>query len=216
MVRGSSRDGYCGEAECFWVGAAAVFGQGLAEGAGPVGDGAAADLAAGEGQMGDGGREAPGLCRAHFLPLCYPCPAVPAPWLRVGRGNLRGWDGRLGGRMACCPDSEGDSAEVCVRGGGARRRWVARHLPHLPALYLLLTGAAPVTERRRRRTRRGADVHRPVSDQDVIGYLRPPDRDPAGRHPRSRDDRHRPRKLTPGRSASTNRRKRRKGGEFRG
>jgi hypothetical protein len=46
-------------------------------------------------------------------------------------------------------------------------------LPHLPALYLLLTGAAPVTERRRRRTRRGADVHRPVSDQDVIGYLRP-------------------------------------------
>jgi len=37
---------------------------------------------------------------------------------------------------------------------------------------LLLTGAAPAAPRRRRRNRRGADVHRPVSDQDVIGYLR--------------------------------------------
>jgi hypothetical protein len=36
---------------------------------------------------------------------------------------------------------------------------------------MLLTGSAPATERRRRRTRRGADVRRPASDQDVIGYL---------------------------------------------
>ncbi len=45
-------------------------------------------------------------------------------------------------------------------------------LPHLPTLYVLLTGAEPTATRRRRRTRRGADVHRPASDEDVIGYLR--------------------------------------------
>jgi hypothetical protein len=47
-----------------------------------------------------------------------------------------------------------------------------RILPHLPALYRLLTGTAPATGRRRRRTRRGGDVHRPASSEDVIGYLR--------------------------------------------
>jgi len=47
-----------------------------------------------------------------------------------------------------------------------------RLVPHLPALYLLITGTAPDAARRRRRTRRGADVHRPASDEDVIGYLR--------------------------------------------
>ena len=47
-----------------------------------------------------------------------------------------------------------------------------RLLPHLAALYALLTGTAPAAARRRRRTRRGADVCRPVSDEDVIGYLR--------------------------------------------
>jgi hypothetical protein len=46
-----------------------------------------------------------------------------------------------------------------------------RILPHLPALHRLLTGTAPTATSRRRRTRRGADVHRPASDQDVIGYL---------------------------------------------
>jgi site-specific DNA recombinase len=46
-----------------------------------------------------------------------------------------------------------------------------RILPHLPALYLLLTGTRPA-EGRRRRTRRGADVRHPVSDQEVTGYLR--------------------------------------------
>ena len=47
-----------------------------------------------------------------------------------------------------------------------------RILPHLPALHTLLTGTGPAVTRKRRRTRRGADVHRPASDQDVIGYLR--------------------------------------------
>jgi site-specific DNA recombinase len=47
-----------------------------------------------------------------------------------------------------------------------------RILPHLPALHLLLTGAGPAAGRRRRRTRRGADVNRPASAEDVIGYLR--------------------------------------------
>jgi hypothetical protein len=47
-----------------------------------------------------------------------------------------------------------------------------RILPHLPALHLLLTGAGPGGERRRQRTRRGADVRRQASAEDVSGYLR--------------------------------------------
>ena len=48
-----------------------------------------------------------------------------------------------------------------------------RILPHLPALYVLLTGAKPDTGRRRRRTRRGADVPRsPAGNEDVITCLR--------------------------------------------
>src|SRR5207237_655347 len=45
-------------------------------------------------------------------------------------------------------------------------------LPHLPVLHVLLTGAELATGRRRRRTRRGVEVSPPVSEQDVIGYLR--------------------------------------------
>jgi site-specific DNA recombinase len=46
-------------------------------------------------------------------------------------------------------------------------------LPHLPALHLLLTGAEPAAGGcRRRRTRHGADVRCPASEQDVIMYLR--------------------------------------------
>ena len=62
------------EAKCFWVGAAVVLGQGLAEGAGPVGDSAAADLAAREWQAGNSDREAAGMCLAHFPLLCHPHP----------------------------------------------------------------------------------------------------------------------------------------------
>ena len=85
-----------------------------------------------------------------------------------------------------------------------------RILPHLPALYMLLAGAEPAAGRRRRRTRRGADVQPPGQrrGRDRLPahpadhpHLRPADRDPAGRHARSRDHRHRPRKLTPGRCA---------------
>jgi site-specific DNA recombinase len=47
-----------------------------------------------------------------------------------------------------------------------------RVLPHLPALYTLLTSASSPAGRRRRRTRRGLDVPRPVSEQGVIGHLR--------------------------------------------
>ena len=96
-------------------------------------------------------------------------------------------------------------------------------LPHLTALYVLLARAEPAGTGRRHRTRRGADVHRPASDQEVIGYLRarqitltydPRTQTLAGRHPRSRDHGHRPRKLTPGRCAPTdNRKHRRKGSE---
>jgi site-specific DNA recombinase len=98
---------------------------------------------------------------------------------------------RLAGLLRCgiC----GRRAESCWSNGRAAYRCRHRHssasapdrarpknmyiredriLAHLPALYLLLAGAAPATERRRRRTRRGAEVHRPASDQDVIGHLR--------------------------------------------
>jgi hypothetical protein len=47
-----------------------------------------------------------------------------------------------------------------------------RILPHLPALYLLLTGAQAAGERRMRRTRHGADVRPAVSPEGAIEYLR--------------------------------------------
>lgn len=47
-----------------------------------------------------------------------------------------------------------------------------RILAHLPALHVLLTGAGLAAGRRRRRTRHGADMKRPTSEEDVIGYLR--------------------------------------------
>lgn len=48
------------KAECFGMSPAVVLGQGIAEAAGPVGHGAAANLAAGERQLGNGDREAAG------------------------------------------------------------------------------------------------------------------------------------------------------------
>ena len=46
-----------GKAERFGMGPAVVLGQRLAEGAGPVGHGALADLAAGDRKLGDSDRE---------------------------------------------------------------------------------------------------------------------------------------------------------------
>jgi len=43
------------------MGPAVVLGQDFAKGAGPIGDGAVADLATGDRQMGDGHREAAGM-----------------------------------------------------------------------------------------------------------------------------------------------------------
>ena len=54
------------EVECFGMGATVVPGQDLGEGAGPVRDGALADLAAGDRQMGDGHGEAVGRRLAHL------------------------------------------------------------------------------------------------------------------------------------------------------
>jgi hypothetical protein len=47
-----------GKAERFGMGPPVVLGQRLAEGAGPVGHGPLADLAAGDRKLGDGDREA--------------------------------------------------------------------------------------------------------------------------------------------------------------
>ena len=54
------------ELDRFGVGLAVVLGQDFSEGAGPVGDGAVADLAAGDRQLRDGHREAAGRCLAHL------------------------------------------------------------------------------------------------------------------------------------------------------
>jgi hypothetical protein len=47
-----------------------------------------------------------------------------------------------------------------------------RLLPHLPALYRLLTSAPSVGERTRRRTRRGTDTRTAASPEEAIGWLR--------------------------------------------
>ena len=56
-----------GEAERFGVGPPVVLGQHLADGAWPAGDGAVADLAAGNRQVGDGHRKAAGTWLAHHF-----------------------------------------------------------------------------------------------------------------------------------------------------
>jgi hypothetical protein len=74
--------------------------------------------------------------------------------------------------------SNGKAAYRCLHGhttaappdpGRPRNAYIRedRILPHLPALYLLLTGTG-----RRRRTRRGADARPRASADGVIGYLR--------------------------------------------
>lgn len=45
-------------------------------------------------------------------------------------------------------------------------------LPHLPPVYALLASDNPPEGRRRRRTRRGVAVPRPIAEEDVISYLR--------------------------------------------
>jgi site-specific DNA recombinase len=63
--------------------------------------------------------------------------------------------------------------------------------PYLPALHARLTATEPVVGRRRRRTRRGIDIPRTVSEADVISDLRghPPslERPPANRPWRTAD-----------------------------
>jgi hypothetical protein len=54
------------EAERFGVGPAVVLGQDLTEAAGPVSDGAVADLATGDRQLGNGHRKAAGRRLAHL------------------------------------------------------------------------------------------------------------------------------------------------------
>jgi len=62
-----------GGAERFGVGPAVMLGQHLADVAGPVGEGAVTELAAGDRQVGDGHREAARTWRTHRLPSCQPC-----------------------------------------------------------------------------------------------------------------------------------------------
>jgi hypothetical protein len=62
-----------GGAERFGVGPAVMLRQHLANVAGPVGEGAVTELAAGDRQMGDGHREAARTWHAHRLPSCQPC-----------------------------------------------------------------------------------------------------------------------------------------------
>jgi site-specific DNA recombinase len=78
--------------------------------------------------------------------------------------------------------SNGKAAYRCRHGhtsaavpdpGRAKNAYIRedRLLPQLPAVHLLLAGAKPAEERRRR-TRRGADVRPQASPEDAIGFLR--------------------------------------------
>lgn len=78
-----------GEAERFGVGTAVMLGQDLAEVAGPVGDGAVADLAARDRKMGNGHGEAAGTGIAHHL---YDASSAGVTWpcaIRTPRGQMR-------------------------------------------------------------------------------------------------------------------------------
>jgi site-specific DNA recombinase len=107
-------------------------------------------------------------------------PAVPGKRRYLLAGLLA--CGTCGRRMESAW-SNGKPAYRCRHGhtsamspdlGRAKNAYVRedRLLPLLAALYVLLTKAGQAGERRRRRTRRGADVRPPVSPEDAIGYLR--------------------------------------------
>ncbi len=97
-----------------------MLGQGLAEGAGPVGDGAAADLAADEGQVGDGDREAAGICLTHFLLLCHLCLGEIAAAVLCVPGQMTMPAGR-----PVLPD--GDPGQDRRLGGAFISLWIGEH-----------------------------------------------------------------------------------------
>ena len=68
----------------------------------------------------------------------------------------------------------GHTSAATPEPGRAKNAYVRedRILAQLPALYLLLTGTETAGERRRRRTRRGADVRPAVTRDEAIRYLR--------------------------------------------
>ena len=107
------------------MGAAVVLGQGLAEGAGAVGNGAAADLAAGEGQVGDGDREAAGLCRTHLLLLCHHFPAASArlPGLACGLRQMKMPAGQAGPLVAVQACRAGWMGTTAMGVSFSRKRW---------------------------------------------------------------------------------------------
>ena len=76
------------QAERFGMGPAVVLGQNLAEAAGPVRDGAAADLAAGNRKLGNGHRETAGTGLAHHLQDARPDRLT----LRAPRGSAAALD----------------------------------------------------------------------------------------------------------------------------
>ena len=85
-ARGAARRLERGEAERLGMGPAVVLGQNLADLAWLVGDGAIADLAAGDRQMGDGHREAGGTCLVHHF---YDARSPGMPW-PCARGTVSG------------------------------------------------------------------------------------------------------------------------------
>src|SRR5258708_34198661 len=78
------------DAERFGVSPAVVLGQHLTEVAGPVGDGAVADLTARDRELGNGHGEAAGPCLGHHPPYASPlaltCAPAPPPPPRPERG----------------------------------------------------------------------------------------------------------------------------------
>src|SRR5208282_6114270 len=97
------------------MGSAVVLGEDLAEAAGPVCDGAAADPAARDGKMGNGRREAAGTGGAYLFYDASPaevtlraprarCAADEAPvgWFRSGITSWIRGGGGLGNPPGCC------------------------------------------------------------------------------------------------------------------
>jgi site-specific DNA recombinase len=98
-----------------------------------------------------------GIC----WPGCWPAGSAGGGWNRRGRGKPA-YRCRHGHTSAAAPNP-GRPKNAYVR--------EERILPRLPALHLLLTGTDPAGGRRRR-TRRGVDVRRQCSAEDVIAFLR--------------------------------------------
>src|SRR5262249_47280323 len=104
----------------------------------------------------------------------YHCPAVPASGPAAVRDPRRRLESCWANNRPAYRCRHGYTSAITPDPARPKNTYVRKDyiLPRLPALHARLSAAIPPAARRRRRTRAGVEVARPVSAQDMIDYLR--------------------------------------------